>query len=189
MAAEPPLTSELLAKFGPHRSYPVGDRVSASVEPDRLVKTHCFFCGQQCGIQLKVRNNEVIGFEPWEDFPFNKGMLCPKGVRRYLQVSAMFANAPDQADPTLRPILYAKQISDTVLRRSSLMWTIIRPATLTDGPATGRISAAHSLPAGHIPRSDVAGVVLGCLLDPHTENVAFDVAAGPYPIQQALHTL
>jgi hypothetical protein len=31
-----------------------------------LVKTHCCFCGQQCGIQLKVRNNEVIGFEPWE---------------------------------------------------------------------------------------------------------------------------
>src|SRR5262249_27684611 len=42
-------------------------------------------CGQQCGIQLKVRENEVIGFEPWEDFPFNRGMLCPKGVKRYLQ--------------------------------------------------------------------------------------------------------
>src|SRR5207253_711588 len=41
--------------------------------------------GQQCGIQLKVRKNEVIGFEPWEEFPFNRGMLCPKGVKRYLQ--------------------------------------------------------------------------------------------------------
>jgi len=40
-----------------------GARLSTSVEPDRLVKTHCF-CGQQCGIQLKVRDNEVIGFEP-----------------------------------------------------------------------------------------------------------------------------
>ena len=30
---------------------------------------------------------EVIGFEPWEDFPFNRGMLCPKGVKRYLQGS------------------------------------------------------------------------------------------------------
>ena len=53
--------------------------------PDRLVKTHCCFCGQQCGIQLKVRDNQVIGFEPWEEFPFNRGMLCPKGVKRYLQ--------------------------------------------------------------------------------------------------------
>jgi len=53
--------------------------------PDRLVKTHCCFCGQQCGIQLKVRENKVVGFEPWEEFPFNRGMLCPKGVKRYLQ--------------------------------------------------------------------------------------------------------
>ena len=64
-----------------------GTRLSTSVEPDRLVKTHCCFCGQQCGIQLKVLNNEVIGFEPWEEFPFNRGMLCPKGVKRYLQGS------------------------------------------------------------------------------------------------------
>ena len=87
MAAEPPLTPELLAKFGPLKTYPTGQRVDTAVEPDRLVKTHCCFCGQQCGIQLKVKRNEVLGFEPWEDFPFNKGMLCPKGVRRYLQGS------------------------------------------------------------------------------------------------------
>ena len=60
---------------------------TTSVEPDRLVKTHCCFCGQQCGIQLKVKDNKVIGFEPWDDFPFNQGMLCPKGVKRYLQGS------------------------------------------------------------------------------------------------------
>src|SRR5690606_15952578 len=53
--------------------------------PDRLVKTHCSFCGMQCGIKLKVRDEQVIGFEPWEEFPFNRGMLCPKGVKRYLQ--------------------------------------------------------------------------------------------------------
>ena len=54
-------------------------------EPDRLVKTHCCFCGVQCGIQLKVKDNKVIGFEPWEEFPVNQGKLCPKGVKRYLQ--------------------------------------------------------------------------------------------------------
>jgi assimilatory nitrate reductase catalytic subunit len=85
MAVEPPLTPELLARFGPLKAYPTGQRIDSSVDPDRLVKTHCCFCGQQCGIQLKVKDNEVIGFEPWEDFPVNKGMLCPKGVRRYLQ--------------------------------------------------------------------------------------------------------
>src|SRR5262245_18101295 len=64
-----------------------GTRLSTSADPERLVKTHCCFCGQQCGIQLKVLDNQVIGFEPWEDFPFNRGMLCPKGVKRYLQGS------------------------------------------------------------------------------------------------------
>jgi assimilatory nitrate reductase catalytic subunit len=68
--------------FGPHLS--AATRGGAD-SPDKLVKTHCCFCGQQCGIQLKVKNNEVIGFEPWEEFPFNRGMLCPKGVKRYLQ--------------------------------------------------------------------------------------------------------
>ena len=56
-----------------------------SEEDDKMVKTHCCFCGQQCGIQLRVRNNKVVGFEPWEDFPFNRGKLCPKGVKRYMQ--------------------------------------------------------------------------------------------------------
>jgi len=62
------------------------------------VKTHCCFCGQQCGIQLKVRGNQVIGFEPWEEFPFNHGMLCPKGVKRYMQ-----GGHPDRLlDPLMR---------------------------------------------------------------------------------------
>ncbi|MDP9361589.1 MAG: hypothetical protein M3P29_09065 [Acidobacteriota bacterium] len=34
------------------------------VEPDKVVSTHCCFCGQQCGINLKVKDNIVIGFEP-----------------------------------------------------------------------------------------------------------------------------
>jgi assimilatory nitrate reductase catalytic subunit len=87
MTTEASLTPALLARFGPLKSYPEGQRIDSSIDPDKLVKTHCCFCGQQCGIQLKVKGNQVVGFEPWEDFPFNRGMLCPKGVRRYLQGS------------------------------------------------------------------------------------------------------
>lgn len=71
--------------FGPHSLYSEGLRLDTGVEPDRIVDTHCCFCGQQCGIRLKVKANEVIGFEPRYDFPFNHGMLCPKGIKRYLQ--------------------------------------------------------------------------------------------------------
>ena len=89
MAKAPASPEALQERYGPHRNDapPGGWEENARRPPDRLVKTHCCFCGQQCGIQLKVRDNAVVGFEPWEDFPFNKGMLCPKGVRRYLQGS------------------------------------------------------------------------------------------------------
>ncbi len=87
MAHGPENTLEFIREFGPHPAYASGVRLETGVDPDKLVKTHCCFCGQQCGIQLKVKDNEVIGFEPWEEFPFNRGMLCPKGVKRYLQGS------------------------------------------------------------------------------------------------------
>lgn len=85
MANLPVELIQIIEQFGPHLAFSRGTRLDTAVEPDRLVKTHCCFCGQQCGIQLKVKDNQVIGFEPWEEFPFNKGMLCPKGVKRYLQ--------------------------------------------------------------------------------------------------------
>jgi assimilatory nitrate reductase catalytic subunit len=86
--ARPPLPLDELARiYGPHRNDapPGGYDARAERQPEHLVKTHCCFCGQQCGIQLKVSGNAVVGFEPWEEFPFNRGMLCPKGVKRYLQ--------------------------------------------------------------------------------------------------------
>ena len=85
MATLPVDHLKIIQQFGPHTSFATGERLSTAVEADKLVKTHCCFCGQQCGIQLKVKDNQVIGFEPWEEFPFNRGMLCPKGVKRYLQ--------------------------------------------------------------------------------------------------------
>lgn len=100
MAKPPAPVADLIAQYGPHLNYtPPGGWQDESQHPaQRLVKTHCCFCGQQCGIQLKVRNNQVIGFEPWEEFSFNRGMLCPKGVKRYLQGSH-----PDRLlDPLIR---------------------------------------------------------------------------------------
>src|SRR5215510_1810421 len=85
MAKRPLPIADLVAHYGPHRhEVPPGGWHGAR-EPDRIVNTHCCFCGQQCGIKLKVSDNRVVGFEPWEDFPFNQGKLCPKGVKRYLQ--------------------------------------------------------------------------------------------------------
>jgi assimilatory nitrate reductase catalytic subunit len=89
-----------IERWGPHpQEIPPGGWGEEAERPaQKLVKTHCCFCGQQCGIQLKVRDNSVIGFEPWEEFPFNRGMLCPKGVKRYMQ-----SGHPDRLlDPMVR---------------------------------------------------------------------------------------
>ncbi len=87
MATKPVTDAELIAKYGPHLNEEPPGGWNAGIEFDREVDTHCCFCGQQCGIRLKVKDNAVVGFEPWYDFPFNEGKLCPKGVKRYLQGS------------------------------------------------------------------------------------------------------
>lgn len=87
---------QYIDQYGPHLNYtPKGGWDTR--KPDKLVKTHCCFCGVQCGIQLKVKDNKVIGFEPREDFPVNKGKLCPKGVKRYMQ--------NDHPDRLLNPLM------------------------------------------------------------------------------------
>src|SRR5262249_14299823 len=73
MAKLPAPIPLLVDQFGPHPKHTPPGGWQATGEVDRVVKTHCCFCGQQCGIQLKVKDNRVVGFEPWEDFPFNRG--------------------------------------------------------------------------------------------------------------------
>jgi assimilatory nitrate reductase catalytic subunit len=86
--ARPPLSeAELIERYGPHLNQAPPGGWNAGLQVDKVVETHCCFCGQQCGIKLKVHDNHVVGFEPWYEFPFNEGKLCPKGVKRYLQGS------------------------------------------------------------------------------------------------------
>lgn len=87
MATRPVSEQELIDRFGPHLNETPPGGWDADLTIDKVVKTHCCFCGQQCGIKLKVHDNSVVGFEPWYEFPFNEGKLCPKGVKRYLQGS------------------------------------------------------------------------------------------------------
>ncbi len=124
MARVPQDIDRLAESFGPHPNYePPGGWGEAARRPaDRLVKTHCSFCGMQCGIQLKVRDGQVVGFEPWEEFPFNHGMLCPKGVKRYLQGAH-----PDRLLKSLRrtengfvPISYDEALDETARRLTAI---------------------------------------------------------------------
>jgi assimilatory nitrate reductase catalytic subunit len=85
MATLPIPAEQLIGNFGPHLNFPPQEGFVGRDEPDKVVNTHCCFCGMQCGVKLIVKNNAVVGFDPWEEFPFNEGRLCPKGVQRYMQ--------------------------------------------------------------------------------------------------------
>ena len=64
---------------------------STHEKDEKLVPTHCCFCGVQCGMYLRVaRDGRVFGVEP-RDHDINKLKLCPKGVTAYQQV-----NHPDR---------------------------------------------------------------------------------------------
>lgn len=99
MSKLPVNPEEIIAKYGPHLNYPPKEGYTGRDEPDKVVETHCCFCGMQCGIKLLVKENKVVGFEPWMEFPFNEGRLCPKGVQRYLQ-----NNHPDRLLDPLRRV-------------------------------------------------------------------------------------
>ena len=115
MTTIPVKTINIIEQFGPHLAHTKAANLDTGLEPDKIVQTHCCFCGQQCGILLKVKDNEVIGFEPWYDFPFNRGKLCPKGVKRYLQGAhpdrLLYAYQRDESAPAgFSPLSYEQAI-------------------------------------------------------------------------------
>lgn len=45
----------------------------------KFVPTTCPYCGTGCSFYLVVRDNRVLGIEPWHSPPINEGKLCQKG--------------------------------------------------------------------------------------------------------------
>ena len=66
---------------------------------EKLVATHCSYCGMQCGMNLRVNTatNRIIGVEPRYDWPVTLGKMCPKGVTAYQQTN--------HDDRLLRPLI------------------------------------------------------------------------------------
>jgi putative NADH-flavin reductase len=86
-----------------------------------------------------------------------------------------------------KPILWAvfkEMYSDlvrmeTVVERSQLNWTILRPPRLTNGPRTGQYQVGlnqHLSPGLVISRSDLAGYIVSHLTDPATYCARVEVA-------------
>jgi len=76
---------KIIEEFGPHLHDAPYEGWRSDRVIDKVVPTHCPYCGVQCGMNLLVSKGHLVGFEPRYDFPVNEGRLCPKGVTAYLQ--------------------------------------------------------------------------------------------------------
>jgi len=112
------------------------------------------------------------------------------GIRRYVMVSAYGA---DNYDPNSTEVfqvyLRAKAQADADLRGRDLDWTIVRPGSLTNTTATGRVTLGESIGGGSISREDVARVLLDVLDSPLTAARQFQVVGGSTPITDAITEL
>ncbi|GAA2239348.1 SDR family oxidoreductase [Herbiconiux moechotypicola] len=109
------------------------------------------------------------------------------GVRRYVLVSAMAADAFDpSSDDVFQIYLRAKSEADAAVRARDLDWTIVRPGGLTDAEGTGHVTVAESTGRGSIPRADVAAIVAELLASGTAVHRQFEVISGTTPIAEAL---
>lgn len=109
------------------------------------------------------------------------GAMTSAGVRRLMCITGIGAGDSKGHggflyDHIIQPLLLSEIYKDKtrqeeVIRRSGLEWTIVRPAMLTNGPATGKfreIIDISGVTAKKISRSDVAAYVLRAVVAPQT---------------------
>src|ERR671932_466700 len=116
------------------------------------------------------------------------------GVRPYLLVSSMGVEqgrqgTPRGMDPVFAVYLQAKLAAeDAILPRPGLDTVVLRPGRLTDEPGTGRVTLAHGVEYGEVPRDDVAAVLLA-LLDARKTDEVVELVSGDTPIEEAVAAL
>lgn len=111
------------------------------------------------------------------------------GVRRFIMISAMRTECPEQAPEEIRHYLAAKHDADEHLRSSSMDWTILRPGRLLDSSAKGRVRLGEGLEYGEIPRRDVAALLAALIDAPVSNRRTLDAITGDLPIKQAVNGL
>jgi uncharacterized protein YbjT (DUF2867 family) len=114
------------------------------------------------------------------------------GVRRFVQVSSMGAGQPPRpgTGEVWAAYIAAKTAAEADLRARDLDWTILRPGGLTDAAAAGRIRLAPPpVPAGTVPRADVAAVIAALLDNPGTRHQTLEMTSGDSPVAAAVQNL
>lgn len=109
------------------------------------------------------------------------------GVRRYVVVSSMGADADHPGDEVFDAYLRAKGAADAYVRsRTALDWTILRPGMLTNDAGTGQVLLAASTGRGPVPRDDVAAVLMELLDTPAAAGLTLELISGNVPVMVAV---
>ena len=110
------------------------------------------------------------------------------GVDRFVMLSSISADEPEEGPEQLRPYLRAKHAADEHLRRSGLTYTIVQPGALTDEAERGTITAAEDIGHrdGSIPRADVAEAIVVALETPNTQGRTVELLSGDVSVPEAL---
>jgi uncharacterized protein YbjT (DUF2867 family) len=111
------------------------------------------------------------------------------GIDRYVMVSAIKANRPDEWPEPMLPYYEAKRDADEAVLTSGLTYTIVRPGSLTDDAGTGLVEIGFGLEGGDIPRDDVAATLFFTLPAVNSYGQAFDVVSGDDPVEDAVLSL
>lgn len=117
------------------------------------------------------------------------------GVRRYLLISSMGVDTddpdwtpPEDVSDVFAAYLQAKAASERDLHGRDLDWTVLRPGTLTDDEATGRVRIGRPrIERGEVSRGDVAAVLVALFDEPRTAWRTLELVGGQQPITEAVH--
>lgn len=114
-----------------------------------------------------------------------------KGIKRFVMLSSVGSDNPEQAQEGIHHYLKAKHDADEHLKASGLTYTIVRPVALTNEQAIGKIFADEKLDHtdNSIPRADVAAVLAKSITEEKTFNKTFEISSGTLPIKEALNNI
>lgn len=114
-----------------------------------------------------------------------------KGIERFVMLSSVGSDNPEQAQEGMRHYLEAKHDADEYLIASGLTYTIVRPVALTNEQAIGKIFVDEKVDHTNksIPRADVAAVLAQSVTEEKTFNETFEIFSGTLPIKEALYNI
>ncbi|MFD7557036.1 SDR family oxidoreductase [Streptomyces sp. NPDC059835] len=109
------------------------------------------------------------------------------GVRRFLMVSSMGADAWHEGDDVFDVYLRAKgEADDHVRTRLGLEWTVLRPGSLVDDAGTGLVRLEAHTGRGTVSRDDVAAVLAELIETPATAGLTLELTSGSTPVAVAV---